>query len=163
MSDSQPLAATIQEIKSAFPKAKADFIVKCLEKSLPMASVAQAAVEEMMAENADLMAKLKAMEEEMAKLKAMTTTEEEPDAEEMMVEEDDDEEVVVVPAAKAKARGHKPVAVAKPKATPNARKRWDDAVSEQLKLNNNDRVKAVKAANKLNPGLREQMLAEVNG
>lgn len=156
MSSSQPAAATLQEIKAAFPKAKADFIVKCLEKSLPMASVAQAAVEEMMSENQELMAKVRAMEEELAKYKSMEKPEEEPAA----MEDVEEEEVEQAPVAKK--RGVQPVAVARRSSGPSAKKRWDDAVNEQLKQFKGDRPKAVMAANRANPGLREQMLAEIN-
>src|SRR5690606_29278745 len=67
MSESQPVAATIQEIRSAFPKAKAEFVLKCLERSLPMASVASAAAEEMMTENEQLQSRVAELEDELAK------------------------------------------------------------------------------------------------
>ena len=157
MSESQPVAATLDEIEAAFPKAKSDFVLACLKKKLPMASVAQAAVEEMMSENQELMAKVRAMEEELAKYKSMETSEEEPSA---MEDVEEDEEVEKAPVAKK--RGVQPVAVARRSSGPSAKKRWDDAVNEQLKQFKGDRPKAVMAANKANPGLREQMLAEIN-
>ena len=64
------MAPSIKEIKAAFPKMKDSFFVKCLERELPIASVASAAAEELMAENQELMAKVAAMEEEMTALKA---------------------------------------------------------------------------------------------
>ena len=154
MSDSTPVAATLQEIKAAFPKAKSDFIVKCLERSLPMASVAQAAVEEMMAENQEMAARCKAMEEELAKYKSMEPSEEEP-AEAM----EDEDEVV---ESKAVARGGvKPIAKAKT-GGPSARVRWDEAVSQCLAKCGGNKVKAVAMANRSNPGLRQAFLDEVN-
>jgi hypothetical protein len=156
MSDSAPVAATLQEIKAAFPKAKSDFIVKCLERSLPMASVAQAAVEEMMAENQEMAAKCKAMEEELAKYKSMEHPEEEMPAEAM---EDEEEELV---ESKATARGGvKPIAKAKT-GGPSARVRWDEAVTQCLAKCGGNVVKAVALANRTNPGLRQAYLDEVN-
>jgi len=35
-----PVAATVSEIRSSFPKAKAEFVLKCIERQMPMASVA---------------------------------------------------------------------------------------------------------------------------
>jgi ATP-dependent protease ClpP protease subunit len=158
MSDSKPVAATLQEIKAAFPKSKSDFIVKCLEQSLPMASVAQAAVEEMMSENQELMAKVSAMEQELAKYKSMEVVEEEEPA--AMEMEEEEEEMAKAPVAKR--RGLKPVAVPRKSNAVTAKNRWDDAVEQNLAKYKGDRTKAVMAANKSNPGLREQMLAEIN-
>lgn len=157
MSESQPVAATVQEIKSAFPKAKSDFIVKCMERSLPLASVAAAAAEELMAENEELMARVAAMEEELAQAKAMTveTKTEDPDAKAM---EDEEEKV----EAKARRSGVAPIAQAR-SAKPSAKARWDEAVDKNLGRYNGNRAKAVAMANKQNPGLRQAMLAEVNG
>jgi ATP-dependent protease ClpP protease subunit len=154
MSDSTPVAATLQEIKAAFPKAKSDFIVKCLERSMPMASVASAAVEEMMAENEMLRGQIKAMEEEMAKAKSAMPTEEEPVA----MEHDDEEEA----EAKAVARGGvKPIAKSKT-GGPSARVRWGNAVDSCLAKCNGNKAKAVAMANRTNPGLRQAFLDEVN-
>jgi ATP-dependent protease ClpP protease subunit len=160
MSDSLPVAATLQEIKAAFPKAKAEFVVTCLEKSMPMASVASAAVEEMMAENEDLRAQIKAMEDEMAKAKAMEPSEEEEEVEaKAKAEYEDDEQEV---EAKAKARsGVRPVAKSKTSG-PSARVRWDSAVDSCLPKCNGNKVKAVAMANRNNPGLRQAYLDEVN-
>jgi ATP-dependent protease ClpP protease subunit len=155
MSDSQPVAATLQEIKAAFPKAKAEFVVKCLERSMPMASVASAAIEEMMAENEMLKAQIKAMEEEMAKAKAeMPVEEPEPEA----MEYEEEEEKV---EAKAKSRGVKPIAKAKTSG-PSASVKWSEAINQCLPKCNGNKAKAVAMANRLNPGLRQAYLNEVN-
>jgi hypothetical protein len=63
-------------------------VLACLKAKKPLASVAQAAVEEMMAENQEMAAKCKAMEEELAKYKSMEPSEEEKPAEAMEEEEE---------------------------------------------------------------------------
>lgn len=155
MPESTPVAATIQEIKAAYPKAKAEFVVKCLEKSMPMASVASAAVEEMMTENAALRAELEEMKA--AKAKAEEPAEEEVDPAAKAMEEE--EETV---EAKATARsGVKPVAKAKTSG-PSASARWNSSVESCLAKCNGNKMKAVAMANRNNPGLREAFIAEVN-
>jgi hypothetical protein len=154
MSESQTVAASVEEIEAAFPKAKADFILSCVKQKLPMASVATVAVKEMMAENEALLAKVAAMEDEMAKAKSELPTEEEPAA---MEGEDDEEEVV---EAKAKS-GVKPIAKAKTSG-PSARVRWESSIDSCLPKCNGNKVKAVAMANRLNPGLRQAFLDEVN-
>lgn len=157
MSNATPVAATVQEIKAAYPKAKDSFIVKCLEKSLPLASVASAAAEELMAENEELMAKVAAMEEEMVALRAKAEQMEEPAA----MEEESEDEVEVVVSPSAKAKGAKPIAGAARTSTVSATARWDEAVKAEV-TRGLPRIKAVIAANRKNPGLRDQMLAEAN-
>jgi ATP-dependent protease ClpP protease subunit len=155
MSDSQPIAATIEEIEAAFPKMKPSTVLACLKAKKPLASVAQAAVEEMMAENQEMAARCKAMEEELAKYKSMEPKEEEEPAEAM----EDEEEVV---ESKAVARGGvKPIAKAKT-GGPSARVRWDEAVDSCLAKCGGNKVKAVALANRTNPGLRQAYLDEVN-
>ena len=151
MSESETVAATVEEIEAAFPKAKADFILSCVKQKLPMASVATVAVKEMMAENEALLAKVAAMEEEMSKAKAMDDDEEV----EAKAKAEDDEEV------EAKASGVKAIAKAKTSG-PSARVRWDNAVDSCLAKCNGNKVKAVAMANRSNPGLRQAFLDEVN-
>jgi len=159
MSDSKAVVATLQEIRAAYPKAKSDFVLNCLEKSMPMASVAQAAVEEMMAENAALSQQVAAMEQELAKYKMMEVevSPSEPMEEEMAMEEEEEEVMAVV----AKRRGVAPVRVAAKTPVASATDRWRAAVNS-CKLIHDNNAKAVKAAVKANPGLREQYVAEVN-
>lgn len=149
MSESTPVAATLKEIKAAFPKASSDFVVKCLEKSLPMASVATAAVEELMAENEQLKARVAAMEEE-----AKAATESDP------IEPDEDD----IPAESAKAKGVKPVAKAASatSTTSSAKARWHSAIDASLPKCNGNKMQAVAMASRNNPGLREAFLAEAN-
>jgi len=150
MSESQTVAASVEEIEAAFPKAKADFILSCVKQKLPMASVATVAVKEMMAENEALLAKVAAMEEEMSKAKAEATA-----TAEAVAMEDGEEEV------EAKASGVKAIAKAKTSG-PSAQVRWDSAVDSCLPKCNGNRTKAVAMANRANPGLREAFIAEVN-
>lgn len=159
MSESQPVAATIEEIEAAYPKMKPKSILACLKKKMPMASVAQAAVEEMMAENQDLAAKCKAMEDELAKYKAMEVT---PDEEEPAAAETEEE-----PQPSAKKRGLNPVSL--PRAGDEGQRRsaspramWLDKLSAK-KDAGIPNAKAIMQIENEHPGLREEMLQEVNG
>jgi len=161
----KPVAASVKEIKAAFPKMKAEFYVRCLEKDMPMASVANAAVEELMAENEQLQTQCKAMEEELLTMRAKAEGEEvlpTAEGEELLIEAEGEEEEM--PAAKAKAKvGVRPVARAVGQSRQkNATARWNSAVSSCLASTGGNKMKAVAMANKQNPGLREQMLAEAN-
>lgn len=150
MSESQkPVAATVSEIKRKFPKAKADFIVKCMEKEMAMEEVVTTAMEETMMENETLSAKVAAMEQELAALKAK--------AMEMEMEPEEEKPMLV---AKAKA-GVTPVAKSQSASSISARARWNDAIQAKVKLGY-PKARAVVAVNKENPGLRELMLSEVN-
>jgi ATP-dependent protease ClpP protease subunit len=153
MSDSQPVAATVQEIKSAYPKANSDFIVRCIERSMPMASVAVAAAEEMNQRLEAAEAKVKAYEEAEAKAKAMKDEEE---AKAKARAEEDDEA-----KATAKATGAKPVAQRSSGATPLASAQWRQAIDAKV-ATGTPKAKAVQLVNRENPGLREAMLAEAN-
>lgn len=168
MSDSKALAATVQDIRGAFPKAKSDFIVKCLERQLPLASVAQVAAEEMMTENETLAMKVAAMEEELitarsqldelaARAKAMEDGEEEEEEEMAKAKAEYDEKET----AKAKRTGVAPIARGSG-VKPTASVRWNEAVELCLPKVNGNKTKAVALANKQNPGLREAYVAEVN-
>jgi ATP-dependent protease ClpP protease subunit len=162
MSESTPVAATVQQIRAAYPKAKAEFVLSCIEKSMPMASVASAAAEEMMKENEELKARVSAMEEELAKAKAEITIETEEEDEmpaEAKAKAAEEEEKKA--DAKAKARGAKPVAKGT-SGKPSASARWSSAVDEALTKCGGNKMKAVAFASRQNPGLREAMLAEVN-
>jgi len=155
MSESHSVAATIQQIKAAYPKAKSDFVVKCLEQSMPMPQVAAAAMEEVTAENTDLAARLDAVIAELTALKAAN------ESEEMA------EPVAQIPVAMAPApptqpvarSGVKPVAKGVAQASKSATAKWNDEVSA-FEAKGNLRGMALSMANKKNPGLREQMLAE---
>jgi ATP-dependent protease ClpP protease subunit len=164
MSESKPVAATVHEIKAAFPvlaKKKPQFVVDCIEQARPLASVAAAAAEEMIKENETLLARAEAAETELAKYKAMDdekarAEEDEEEKPEARAEEDEEEK----PEAKAKA-GVKPVAKARTSG-PSARVRWEQAVDSAMAKTGNNKMKAVALANRNHPGLREAFLAEVN-
>lgn len=154
--------ATVTEIKAAFPKAKADFIVKCLERSLPLGSVAAAAAEELMQENAMLEEKCKAMEEELAALKAKAMeTDEEATAKAQEEEQNRQEEEMA--KAKAKAKGVAPIAKAStpPSATKRPDVEWNEIVDSYI-AKGMTRVQAAKKANRTHGELREAMVAAAN-
>ena len=156
MTESVPVAATVREIRTAYPSAKSDFVLSCLEKQLPMASVAGAVAAEMSKEFEEMKTANAAMTEEITAYKAKAMEDDEAKAKAM---EDDEEKVEA--KATAKAKGVKPVA----KATagrPSAKARWDEAVESSITKCGGNKMRGVAMASKNNPGLRESMLTEVN-
>lgn len=143
MSETKPVAATLAEIKAALPKAKAEFLLECVERPRPMASVltdAYAALEE---ENMALKAKLSEME-----AKAATEVSVEPAEEEKM--------------AKATAKsGVKPLAKAVASSRPSALAQWNSLINEEVKIGT-PKAKAVMALVRTHPDIHQAMLAEVN-
>lgn len=156
MTESVPVAATVEEIEKAFPQAKAEFVLSCFKKQMPMASVAAAAAEELMKENAELRAQVQSMTEEMEALKAAQAMEpqEEPEEEPESMEEEAE--------AKAVRRGAPVVAASSASGRPSAVARWNAAVEESMGKSGGNKMKAVALANRNNPGLRQAMLDEVN-
>ncbi len=157
MSNAQPVAATVQEIKAAFPKAKSDFVLSCIERALPIAQVQAEMMTETMSQNdmlsskcGDLEAKIAAMQTELAAAKAA-----------MEIEVSPEEEQVAPVASAPIARGAKPVARAANNTAPSAKAQWDSLVAEKVK-NGLTRPKAVLALAKTHENLRQQMLSEVN-
>lgn len=151
VSNSKPVAMTVNQIKAKFPKASSDFIVRAMEEEMTEEQVMQELLEEITSENEELKAKLAAMEEEQTVAKAME--------EEEVTAEDDEEEQ---PVAKVKAKsGAKPVArvSGQPQGKP-AKVQWDEAIRSYT-AQGLRRDEAARRANKANPGLRERMLAEV--
>jgi len=162
MSESQtPVAASISEIEAAFPRAKAEFVLKCVKRQLPMASVLSEALAAMDEENQSLKAQLaKAMEPPVEPPADPSAMEVEVEDDEMMAKAKamDDEEV----AAKAKARsGVKPIAKSA-RSAPSASVQWNNAIDSCLPKCGGNKVRAVSMANKNNPGLRQAMLTEAN-
>jgi uncharacterized phage infection (PIP) family protein YhgE len=160
MTTQAKVAATAKQIKAAFPKAKAEFIVRCMEKEYAMEEVATELTEEVLEENETLSAKVKAMEEELTALKAKAQEEEEMKAKyaEMEQKAQDMEEQL----AKFQARGMR--AVTQPIGTPSkesARAQWQAEVESHV-AKGLSRANAVIAANRAKPGLREKMIAECN-
>jgi ATP-dependent protease ClpP protease subunit len=158
VSESQaPVAATIKEIKAAYPKAKAEFIVKCMEQEMPMPKVAEAAYAEVMIDNQSLADRIAALEAQLASMAA-------PEAMEPPVAEEPvpptPPVAVAAPIAKAKS-GVAPLAKSKPAIVVNAKSDWLSKI--QAKVNAGiKRDKATALVNKEHPGLRQQMLDEVN-
>lgn len=167
MSESKPVAATVKEIKAAFPalaKKRPEFVVDCIEREMPLASVASAAAEEMMKENETLRAenddlKAKAAEYEQAKAKAEECDDEKPDAK-AEGEDDPDEDKKEDAEAKARARGAKPVAKGT-SGRPSASTRWKDLIQAKVTAGV-PKAEAIMKVDIENPGLRKQYLAEVN-
>ena len=165
MSTTQPAAASLAEIKAAFPRAKAEFLVRCLEKNLPMASVMTEA--------------LAAMEEELMQAKAKLAEYESAKEEEPMAMEEEDEpsaemeEEEEKPMAKAKAKprarnAHRSLSGVKPVVKPtqgsssmSAKAAWTAKITEKVK-SGMSRAQAIKDVDAESPSLREQMIAEVN-
>jgi ATP-dependent protease ClpP protease subunit len=158
MSESKPVAATVKQIKAAYPKAKESFIVRCMEKEMPMEEVSSEYSEELTKENETLSAKVKAMEDELTALKAAKATEEEQVKMALAKAKTEEEEM-----AKAKAHsGVKPVAKSQsPAAATSARAKWSGLVSAKIQ-SGLSRDKAILEVEKTDPNLRLEMLAEVN-
>ena len=168
MSDSQPVAATIQQIKAAYPKAKSDFIVRCLEQGMPLPQVAGAAMEEVVAENSDLSARLDAVIAELTALKASTEAEVVVETPTEMAARAMEEEIVAMEKEEetAKARvaargGVKPIAKAKAIAGASAKAQWSNAIDVKV-AGGMTRGNAIMALESQSPGLRNAMLAEAN-
>ena len=152
------VAASVKTIKAAFPKAKNEFIVKCMEEELTEEEVTSAHARAMEEENEELIAKVSAMEEELAALKAKAM-----DDETAMEEEE---------AAKAKAEEEESIALAKRGLKPVATRikgvntapvseQWDDLVGTFV-AKGQSRIKAVVSANKARPDLRKALVQESN-
>lgn len=146
MSESTRVAASLKQIKAAFPKAKNDFVVRCMEKEMTMEEVGATAMEEMVTENETLSAKVKAMEDELAALKAqaMAPVEEEP-------------------ALAVTARsGVTPVVKAKTGSViVNAKAQWHQEINKRVDLGKS-RGDAILEVDRQCPGLRDSMIAEAN-
>ena len=140
----KPVAASVQAIKAAFPKASSEFIVKCMEEDLAMEDVGEEYAKAMEDENEELKAQLaKAMEEiEALKAKAMEN-EEYPEP---------------VPAA---AGGVDPVANAGESDSEDPKAEFESLV-ESFIAKGKSRTQAVIAANRHRPQLRQAIVAQAN-
>ncbi len=151
----EPVAATVKELRTAFPKMSDTFVLGCIEKSLPMASCAEAAASELLKENEELKARVQAMEDEKAAAQEESDANAKAEEEEAEKEEADEQE-----AAQAAAKGHSAVGNVGGGSGPTAAARWTEAVASFG--NAIPRHLAVRKANRANPGLRDQMVAEAN-
>ncbi len=161
VSESQaPVAATIKEIKAAYPKAKAEFIVKCMEQAMPMPQVAEAAYAEVMIDNQSLADRIATLEAKLAAMEATEATE--PPVAEMPIAASPSAPMPTqqpdVPKAKS---GVAPLAKSKTVATPSARQEWSTKIQAKVQ-SGLPKAKAVSMVDRENPGLRQQMLDEAN-
>ena len=148
----KPMAVNVKTIKAKFPMASSDFIVKAMEEEMTEEQVAEELLKELAEKNGELSARLAAMEDELAKATA-EGDEEEPEA----MEEEEEKPV------KASRKGAAPVArVASEPTSLSARARWKQAVDGYV-AKGLSKQKAAQRANRDNPGLREEMLEELNG
>ena len=172
-------AATVKEIKAAFPNMGNDFVVKALENEMTMDQVSAAANEEMStviaqlrAENETLKATCKAFEEKLAGMTPATVPNPELEEGQVLVPTATGSvtptaSAGATPTASAKvttmASGVKPVAnvsgVGGGSQTPTATARWRAAVNAYV-AQGKTKHEASRLANRENPGLREQYVAE---
>lgn len=159
MSESvNPVAATVEEIEAQFPKLKPTTILACLKQKMPLAQVAQAAMEETMTENQTLAAKCQeleqkclAMEQEMLALKAqlMPTEEEAPAVVAPVQEEQSRASAGVVAVAKATTAG------------PTATAKWNDEIQARVSRGMS-KAQAALDVDKTFPDLRARFVSEVS-
>ena len=140
VSDTQPVAATITEIEAAYPKAESAFVLSCIKRQLPMAEVAAEMNHTLTAENEALAGQVTELTEKVTELEAKLAEATTPEA---------------------KKTGNQPVGQSAETPEATAEDRWRQAVETEFKRTN-DRAKAVQAANKKHPGLRQEMLKEAN-
>jgi ATP-dependent protease ClpP protease subunit/uncharacterized coiled-coil protein SlyX len=141
------VAATAKAIKAALPKAKSDFVVKCMEKEMTIEEVKEEYLEETEEEMATLRAQLDEMQ---AKFKAM---EEKEMAKKAKAAEDDKK-----PEAKS---GVQPVAQVTTATRGSARAAWMGAVQAKMQ-SGLPREKAMASVDRETPELRQAYLDEIN-
>lgn len=161
MADDKVVAASVREIKAAFPGMSDSFVLSCIELELPMASVAVAATEEMQKANEELVQSNEELKQELEAMKEKLAMYELKEEEQSAQEEEEKEEEEM---AKARARSHDPIAnsLASLPKRGTAIERWSEAVAS-YKEKGLDSQQAVLKAHQANPGLRVQYLAELNG
>ena len=146
------IPATVKAIKSAFPKARSEFIVRCMEEELDMEDVGEEYAKSMEEENEELLAKCAELEEELTAMKAAMEEEE-------MAKSKAEEEKEEQPVARS---GLRPVA-----ATIGAingepvDQQWENLVNSFV-AKGKTRINAVCLANKANPELRKAMIKQAN-
>lgn len=157
------MPATFVELKKAFPRADAKFIVRCQERNLEL-DAARAEFDEEMA------TALKAASEELTKCKAeleemktaQAKAQEEMQKEAEVAAKAKAEEEQKMAEAKSKARGVIPAkSSASAKGGQSATARWNDAVAEKVKAGL-PKAKAVRAVSIENPELQAEFIAEAN-
>jgi len=146
MSEPQkPAAASIADIERILPKAESTFVLDCVKKNMTLAEVSEAALTDLTQTNETLATELEAAKAENAELQEAAKKA---------------AEATPAPQAKtgqlpiATSGSGSPVALTK---TAEWKKAVNDAVSSGM-----SRANAVARVNRDQPGLREEMLAEVN-
>jgi len=150
MPETKPKAATLKQLKAI--SNNAEFIVKAMEEEMPEPDAMRAYIRSMEEENEELKSRITAMEEEIANGKLAAMEEEEVAA---MEEEVQEEKPTARSGAKAIANGRQKIS--------DPISKWNDEVDKFVSKYPKNRAKAVRMANKNNPGLRAQMLKVVNG
>ena len=158
--ETQIMSATfVRELRAGCPGASAEFIMLQAEKEATITDAQAEYMKALAEENAQLKAKLAAMEEE-EKEEEMTAKEENAalKAKLSAMEEgsDEEEKEEEKPAAKAGAKAVKNVTAGTKR---NATDLWDTKI-QALIDKNVPRAKAVSIVNKKNIGLRQEMMAE---
>jgi ATP-dependent protease ClpP protease subunit len=141
--------ATPADVRKKFPKASAEFILKCVEKQFAMEEV----VEEMAME---LEEEHESMEEELAKAKARIAELEEELAK-AKAQEDEEE----MGKANARRTGVAPVRQAATATAKSVREEWDEAVKSYM-AKGMSKQRALMQVNRDNPELRQRYVASVN-
>jgi len=152
------VAATAKAIKAAFPKAKAEFVVKCMEKEMTMEEVKDE-YHEMSEADFEL---LKEQLEEMAAAKAAADEELEKAKAKLAAMED---EMAAAKAAGPQARyrtGTPAVGTGTAAPAKASGAAWRDAVKAKLQSGYN-RERAILMVDREDPSLRQAYLAEING
>jgi ATP-dependent protease ClpP protease subunit len=158
--------ATYADLKKSFPKAKAEFIVKCLDRNLDL-DAARAEFDE------DMSKTLAEVTEELVKARAeldeMKTAEAKARAEEAMTVEEEKETAAKAKAeeeekaaAKSKARGVPPVkssAKGGKSGGASAKARWNDAVAQKV-AGGLSKAQAVRELVNEDPELQSEFLIE---
>ncbi|QDV66209.1 hypothetical protein [Crateriforma conspicua] len=147
-------AKDLRTLRRMFPRMTSDRLVQAIERGKTVKAIAADEQKRLIAENDQLSETIAELEK---RIETLTAEREQQDA---------DEAERTAPAAKAKARGNKPIAFAsgtRPNLvdTHSLRGRWkalvDDLVSQGM-----TRAKAVSRANRAYPELRELAVDEAN-
>jgi len=142
--------ATASELRAALPRAGADFVLSCLEKSMTLVEAQGAYMQHLVAQ-----AEANAAAIRKPGVKAVRNGRRYR-AEDMMPEDEEEKKVVPVD-------GEMPEEVEEEvEEEENPEMAWHRAVNQELRLCGNDRRRAVASANRKHPGLRAAMLRQVN-
>ena len=138
----EPQAATVKQLQEWFPNASSDFVLKCLADECTMDQAKDRWT--------------KYVEQEFASAAKLNQDLQENDAK---LRQELDELKKKKETAGADVGGS---SGGKQEGAASAKDQWDQAFANELEKAKGDRFKAALAADKNNPGLREEMLAEVN-